>query len=303
MRVLVTVASGFIGRCLVQRLVAEGYEVVLLFEGPADVKPAIPKQLAEYNPQIQTFSGDLRDRALVADLVQDSRPDSAIHLAAVGVTDPFLDYETAIEHNVLGTVNLAQALFDAENGLNRARQLVVARTPGEDSNMNVYSASKAASWSFCTMFARTKRWPISGAVIYQAYGPDQPAHTIVPAAMRAALAGKDFKMTSGSQIRDWIYKDDVAQGLVAALDSDLSPGKSFDLGTGQATAISDLVQMIYRLVNRGGRALVGALRDRPGEAQIQVADAARSEKLLGWRSTTSIIEGLTKVMDSLDSPD
>ncbi|HET6445267.1 MAG TPA: SDR family NAD(P)-dependent oxidoreductase [candidate division Zixibacteria bacterium] len=303
MRVLVTGASGFIGRCLVQRLVTQGYEVVLLFEGPTGVKPSIPNQLAEYNHQIQTISGDLRDRALVANLVQESKPDSAIHLAAVGVTDPFLDYETAIEHNVLGTANLAKALFDAENGLNRARQLIVARTPGENSNMNVYSASKSASWSFCTMFAHTRGWPISGAVIYQAYGPDQPVHTFVPAAMSAALAGKDFKMTSGAQIRDWIYIDDVAQGLVAALDSDLAPGKSFDLGSGKATAIFDLVQMIYRLVDRGGRPLVGALPDRPGEAQKQVADAARSEKLLGWRSTTSIVEGLTKVMDSLDSPD
>lgn len=296
MRVLVTGATGFIGRTLVRRLLTEGYETVCLVEGMRGVKPPVPEQLAEFHHLIQTYSGDLRDRESIEDLIHKSNPDSVIHLAAVGVTDPFLDYESAIEHNVVGTINLVHALFNTREDNQYASRLIVARTPGEASNMNVYAASKAAAWAFCSMYAQTKGWPIAGAVIFQVYGPGQPDHTLVTAAMMAALAGKDLEMTSGTQQRDWIYVDDVADGLIASLESDLDPGCSFDLGTGKTLSVYEMVDEIYRLVGGGGRPLKSALPERPGEVDLQQANALLSKELLNWRSTIPVSEGLGRVL-------
>lgn len=298
---LVTGGAGFIGRSLIRRLLAEGYETVLLVEGSGEVEPVIPDQLVAYGQLIQTYFGDLRDRDLIGELIRKSNPDSVIHLAAAGVADPFLDYKAAIEHNVVGTINLVHSFFEARLERQHAGQLIVARTPGETSNMNVYAASKAAAWAFCSMYAQTKGWPITGAVIYQAYGPGQPDHTFVTAAMKAALAGTDLQMTSGVQQRDWIYVDDVADGFIAALKSDLAPGFSFDLGTGKSTSVGAMAEKIYQMVDKGGRPLIGSIPDRPGEATSQIADAGRTESLLGWRSTVSISDGLKKVLDELES--
>ena len=102
-------------------------------------------------------------------------------------------------------------------------------------------------------------------MIFQAYGPGQPSHTFVQAALRSALAGQDFAMTSGVQSRDWIFLNDVTDGLVAILDKDLQPGKSVELGTGRGTTLLDVAELAYQLVGHGGRPLIGALPDRTGD--------------------------------------
>jgi nucleoside-diphosphate-sugar epimerase len=298
----VTGAAGFIGRSLVRRLLAEGYETVLLIEGTGERKPPIPDYLIGFGQLIQTYSGDLRDRGSIEGLIRKSNPDSVIHLAAAGVTDPFLDYKSAIEHNVVGTINLVHSFFAAQTDHQHAGQMIVARTPGETSNMNVYAASKAAAWAFCSMYAQTKSWPIAGALIYQAYGPGQPDHTFVTAAMKAALAAEDLKMTSGAQQRDWIYVEDVAGGFIAALESNLAPGVSFELGTGISITVADMAEKIYQMVDKGGKPRTGSLANRPGEVTSQIADAERTERLLGWRSSTSVADGLKLVLDALISP-
>ena len=217
-----------------------------------------------------------------------------VHLAAAGVTEPFLAVDTAVRHNLSASLNLIRACF--EKTFN-TEQLIVARTPGELSSMNVYAASKAAVWQFCQMYARTQGWPIHGAMIFQAYGVGQAECNLVPAALAAAQAGEDFPLTAGTQQRDWIYAEDVAQGLIAMIDSSLLPGQSLDLGTGLLTSVAEVVQQIYALVGGTGQPLVGVLPSRPGEEAVQVADVQQTRQLIGWRSQISLAVGLQQLLE------
>jgi nucleoside-diphosphate-sugar epimerase len=210
----------------------------------------------------------------------------------VGVADPFLALDTALRHNLYGTINLLRAAFGSfEEGAPPAR-VIVARTPGELTSMNHYAASKAAAWQICRMYARTQGWPIYGAMIFQAYGPGQPAHSLIPSAIRSARLGQDFPMTGGTQERDWIYVGDVAEGLNAALGADLEPGCTFDLGTGQATSLVEVVQEIYRQIGLGGEPRPGVLPSRQGEEARQLGDANKTARLINWRPTVPLSEGL-----------
>jgi UDP-glucose 4-epimerase len=296
MRVLITGATGFIGRLLVPRLISAGIEPVGL---------ALQNDIAQYEsradkePRLTLLPADLRDAALTAGVVAQIRPDRIIHLAAAGVTNPAIDSSLAVEHNVLGTINLIRAAFQNPKLANPAGQLIVIRTPGESHPANAYTASKAAAWSFCQMYARRHGWPIAGAMIFQAYGPHQPAHTFVQAAFRSALAGEDFDMSSGAQGRDWIYVDDVVEGLAAASAAGLPPGVSIDLGTGRRTSLLDVANMAYRLVGRGGAPNPGAIPDRSGEEISRVADVDHSASLIDWRPRVELLAGLRSVLESL----
>jgi len=296
MRVLITGATGFIGRLLVPRLVSAGIEPVGL---------ALQSDIAQYESRpdrvagLTLLSADLRNAAMTADIAAQVRPDRIIHLAAAGVTNPAIDSSLAVEHNVLGTINLIQAAFQNPKLDNPAGQLIVVRTPGESHPANAYTASKAAAWSFCQMYARRHGWPIVGAMIFQAYGPHQPAHTFVQAAFRSALAGGDFDMTSGGQGRDWIYVDDVVEGLAAASAADLPPGVSIDMGTGVRTSLLDVARMAYRLVGRGGAPNPGAIPERSGEEINLVADVDRSARLIDWQPQIELSAGLQLVLKSL----
>ncbi|MCI0395318.1 MAG: SDR family NAD(P)-dependent oxidoreductase [Chloroflexi bacterium] len=294
-RVLVTGATGFIGRRLVQRLVESGLPVTILMRETVGQGRPLPSPLATLRPQLDVAYADLRNYSLTSQAVRAASPSHVIHLAAAGVSDPFLPPETALRHNLDGTLNLLRACFAAPGLVERPRQLISGRTPGEQSAMNVYAASKAAAWSFCQMYARTQGWPIHGATIFQAYGPGQPAQMLIPSALAAALAGADFPMTAGAQERDWIYLDDVVDGLLAALDADLPPGETFELGTGRLTPVVEVVQKIFELASRLGRPLVGVLPGRPGEEARQAADAGRSRELIGWQAAVSLEEGLRRL--------
>lgn len=296
MRVLITGATGFIGRRLVPQLVREGAAVAILARENYTLGDPLPSELAALRPQLTVVYADLRNYNLTRRAIQEATPEAVIHLAAAGVTNPFLPVETALRHNLTGTLNLIRALY--EGASEPWPRLVIGRTPGEWSAMNAYAASKAAAWTFAQMYARTAGWPIYGAMMFQVYGPGQPAATLIPSALAAARSGADFPMTAGTQQRDWIHVNDVVQGALAALAASLPPGATFDLGTGQTASVAEVVEAIYRLVGRGGRPLLGALPSRPGEEPIQIARAARTQRLIGWRAAIPLLQGLRTLVES-----
>jgi nucleoside-diphosphate-sugar epimerase len=290
MRVLVTGATGFIGRALVPSLCAESdIDVSVLLRDKSTASDAQPESTAYYEG-ITAVKADLRDLDGTAGAIAEAAPDAVIHLAAAGATDPFLDVEHAVSHNLTGTINLLRACFE---GTDSCQQFLMARSPGETTAMNVYAASKAAVWKFCEMYVRTRQWPVRAAMIFQAYGPGQPNRALVPSAMRAALSGRDFPMTLGEQERDWTYIGDVVEGIMATVEADLEPGSTIEIGTGRKTSVAEVVQQIYRLVGRGGAPALGELKSRPGEARVQVADAHLTQALTGWKAGIDLGTGLS----------
>jgi UDP-glucose 4-epimerase len=297
MRILVTGATGFIGRHLVHELAEQGQSIAILLRDTYSGGRLLPPQLKKVRPQLDVVYADLRNYNLTTRALREASPEFVVHLAAAGVNEPFLAIDNALRHNLNGTINLLRACFEGA-GAGRISRVIVARTPGESSAMNIYAASKAASWKFCQMYARTQRWPIAGARIFQAYGPDQSIRALVPSAIRAALSEEKFPMTAGTQKRDWIYVDDVVKGIACALETDLVPGTTFDLGTGRLTSVADVVRCVFELVGGDGQPLVGALPERAGEEARQAPDLERTRELLGWKSQVSLKDGLQRVIDS-----
>ncbi|RLG23273.1 NAD(P)-dependent oxidoreductase, partial [Methanosarcinales archaeon] len=131
---------------------------------------------------------------------------------------------------------------------------------------------------------------------FQVYGPGQPEHTLVPAAIRAALGGEDFPMTPGQQARDFIYVEDVVDGVVTAATAPGVEGRSLDLGTGQAHTVRQVVERVWAMTGAPGRILLGALPYRVGEVMHLSADADRTARLTGWRARVGLEEGLRRTI-------
>ena len=296
MRILITGATGFIGSHLVPLLVGMPETAVSIlalesFSHP-DLSP-LPLALAAIRDQLDFVYADLRNFRLTVRAVEAAEPDCVIHLAAVGVTDPFMGIDTALRHNLNGTINLLRASFEKTR---TAKQLIVARTSGEPSNMNVYAASKSAAWNFCQMFARTQGWPIHGAMIFQAYGPGQSDRNLIPAAVNAAIAGQDFPMTAGTQQRDWVFVKDVAAGIAAMLNKPIPLGETVELGSGETVSVAEVVRLIYEIAGGPGQQRIGVLPSRPGEAPRQFANTKLTYSLIGWKTAVSLQTGLQKTI-------
>ncbi len=243
---------------------------------------------------------DVRDPQSVAGAVRSSSPEVVFHLAAVGATEPGIPPLPALRVNVEGTVHLLEALH--RQGVQRVVLVGTcheygAREAREGLDpFNFYAASKAAAWAFARAYWRACGLPVVTVRLFQVYGPGQPAQTLIPSAIRAALSGADFRMTPGEQQRDFIYVEDVVEGLMAAATAPSIEGESLDLGTGRACSILQAVERIWELTGARGRILAGAIPYRPGEVMRFVADADHTARLTGWRAAVDLEEGLRRTI-------
>lgn len=291
-RVLVTGATGFIGRPLVGALLAAGARVSAL---------VLPGEEALLSPGVRAFCGDVADAALLQRAVAESQPDVVFHLAAVGLTQPNLPAAEALRVNVGGTVALLEALRE----MGSARRLVLAGSAYEygarraDDSLdpfNAYAASKVAAWAFARAAYNTWGAPVVWARPFQVYGPGQPEQAFIPAALRAALRGDDFPMTGGEQQRDFIFVDDVVAGLLALAQAEGIAGRAFDLGTGVLHTLRAVAERIWVLTGARGSLLPGALPYRPGEVPAIPADPERARRLIGWQARVTLEAGLQKLI-------
>jgi nucleoside-diphosphate-sugar epimerase len=290
---MITGGAGFIGSRLCTALCQAGAMVAVVEPPSADLRP-----LAAVLHQMQHHPVDIRDAAAVQAAVIDSQPEYVFHLAAVGITDPFLPLELALAVNTYGSLNVFRACFQSMP-TGSVRRLVHTGTPyeyGEGAQceptpINPYAASKAAAFAIARMFHRTQSWPIVTVRPFQVYGPGQPAGAVVPAALAAARSGQPFRMTGGEQRRDFIYVDDVVSGFILGALQGVA-GRSYDLGWGHTYPVKEVILRLLAGLPAGMQPQFGALPYRPGESMELQADPESALRDLGWPPQVKLTQGL-----------
>jgi nucleoside-diphosphate-sugar epimerase len=298
-RVLVTGATGFIGSHLAERLVGEGAEVTLAVEPGAN-----QANIVNTLDKVRVYEVDLREGQMVRQLVRECQPSKVYHLAAVGVTEPDIDQTLTVQVNVIGTLNLLEALretgCDCFVNTGTCYEYGHNTPPMREDQMvdpiNAYAASKSAAWLFCNMYHRTRGHPIVTVRPFTVYGPRQSERALIPRTILSTLRGEDFEMTGGEQTRDFTYVDDVVEGYVRASLSKKAIGQTINLGTGEEHAIRDVVLKVLELMGSPVKPLIGVLPYRPGEIWRLYADSNKARELLGWQPQVGLEEGLRRTI-------
>jgi nucleoside-diphosphate-sugar epimerase len=288
-KMLVTGASGFIGYHLCRKLGGLGCKIHGISRA---------KRLTQMDV-IQWWQSDLSEPAEVLEIIKAIKPDIVYHLSScvTGSRDSEAVLPT-FNSNLVSTVNLLSALEKV--GCDRVLLTGSMEEPYfdqvEPSSISPYAASKWSSSIYGRMFHALYDLPVVILHVFMVYGPRQmDLKKLIPYVTLSLLKNEVPKVTSGRRQVDWIYIDDVIEGLICSAHTGKIVGCTVEIGSGTLTMVRSVVEELVSIINPDIKPDFGALGDRHFEG-VRIADASRTYKLLGWKSKVKIDEGLRQTM-------
>jgi UDP-glucuronate 4-epimerase len=305
MRILVTGGAGFIGSNLVDRLLADGSEVVAVdnFDPYYDeAQKRANLAWAARNPRFRLYDLDIRDAEGVLRLVAETRPEAIVHLAArAGVRPSIEDPALYAQVNVGGTVHLLEAacrleprprfVYASSSSVYGDRPFAPFReTDSVDRPISPYAATKKACELLAHTFHHLYGLPVTGLRFFTAYGPRNRPDLAVAKFADLIERGRPIPMYGdGSTRRDYTYVGDIVDGIVRAVDR-CTGHHLYNLGNSAPVGLAAMIAMLGEAL--GKTPVIQRRPEQPGDVSQTCADISRATAELGFSPRTSFPEGL-----------
>lgn len=305
-RILVTGAAGFIGSTLVDRLLAEGREVVGIDSfDPFYPAPEKHRNLkgAVSNSGFRLVIGDIRDEALLSRVFADGNFDAVVHLAALAGVRPSLERPAEYaDVNVNGTARLLEAAVRSRGPrfvLASSSSIYGERADGPfseedrvDHPISPYAATKRAGELLAHSFHAAHGIPVCCLRFFTAYGPRQRPDLAIRKFAECMLAGKSVPVFGdGSGRRDFTYVDDVIDGVVRVVDADLGY-RILNLGAGREISVLQMVGQLEESL--GLQANIEWLVPQTGDVSRTWADIKAAQQAVGYAPRVPFDKGIER---------
>lgn len=303
-RAIVTGGAGFIGSNLVDRLVAEGWEVHVidnLFSG-------FRKNLEHHGDKIELIEGSITDRKLVNRTIQEG--DTIWHLAAINSVPRSIEMPwESNEANITGTLNILIAAKD-----NKARRVIYSGSSSAYGNALVdikeeslsphpispYGLSKFGGEEYCRIFTSIYGLPTLTLRYFNVFGrrqnPTSPYSAVVPLFVNAMLRDKPITIFGdGEQSRDFTFVDNVIQAnFLAGTKDTIEPGV-YNVACGDSISVNDIVAKLEKLT--GYKFKVDHKPPRIGDVRTSRASIKKIERELGYQPLVTFDKGLEMALE------
>jgi UDP-glucuronate 4-epimerase len=309
--VCVTGAAGFIGSHLVERLLAQGSQVVGIdnfcdFYDPAIKRANIQKALESTN--FKLVEGDIRDPAAVLEATRGC--DTVMHLAAMAGVRPSLERPLLYQDvNINGTMQILEAVkknsvtnlvyASSSSVYGNNKKAPFSEDDRVDNPISVYAASKKACELLCHTYHAIWGLDITCLRFFTVYGPRQRPDLAIHKFSKLALEGKPVPFFGdGSMERDHTYVDDIIQGVTAAIET--NPGCGFrivNIGSDRPIRLDALVTAIEKAT--GKKISLDKKPVPPGDVRRTWADLTRARAELGYEPKTKLEDGLKTFVEWL----
>lgn len=303
--VLLTGGAGFIGSHLAESLLGLGVRVTVLDDFNDFYDPAIKEaNIAGFRDRITLERGDLRDIPFVESVFERGGFDCVIHLAArAGVRPSLADPRLYVSTNVDGTLNLLEAC--RKHGIGRfvfasssSVYGVNEKVPFSESDLiqrtiSPYAATKLMGEQLCSNYSNLYGIRCVCLRFFTVYGPRQRPDLAIAKFTRRIMDGMPIdQYGDGSTARDYTFIDDIISGILAAVRYEGADFDIFNLGESETHTLDKLIRVIEDTVGR--KAEIRRLPDQPGDVPRTFADVSKAKRLLGYRPSTSLEDGINR---------
>jgi nucleoside-diphosphate-sugar epimerase len=293
-RVLVTGATGCVGRHALPALVAAGW----------DVQAIASKQAPAETAGVTWHQANLLDREQMNRAVHQAGATHLLHLAwyiapgrwaAAPENFEWVEASVALMRafRAAGGARIVTAGSCLEYDWNFGRSFSESGTPCTPHT--VYGTCKNALQMLTSAYAAGTGMTSAWGRIFFLYGPHEHPDRLVASVIRSLLAGEPAKTSHGNQIRDYLFAGDVADAFVALLGSDLAG--PINIASGRPIALKEIITRIGQLVGRPDLIRLGAIPAAATDTPLVVADTTRLASVLSWRPRYDLDEGLTKTIE------
>ncbi len=293
-RVLLTGATGFIGRQSIPFLRERGYEIHAVSSQP---QPATESSVAVWH------QADLLNPAYTADLLANIQPTHLLHFAWYAVPGK---YTTAAENLAWVQSSLALVQAFVQQG---GQRVVMAGTCFEYdwqygyctehvtpcAPNTLYGTCKHALAQMLQAYATQNGSSAAWGRIFFLYGPHEYPQRLVASIIRALLNHEPARSSHGKQIRDFLHVADVASAFVSLLDSPVTG--EVNIASGEPVTLRDIIFCIADILGQRDLVRLGALPARAGEPPLLVADTRRLREEVGWSPTYDLEHGIRQTIE------
>ena len=292
-RVLLTGASGFIGKPTLRLLLDAGHEVTALSRRHPNV----------YHSALSWIECDLAADKPLPTSIAESTLDVLIHLAWQGIPDFSL---AMCQQNLVMSQNIITSAFDAG-----VKRVVVTgscfeynRVSGSchEDDFSVprdhFTWSKLALLDWLAMQAEKAGVDWGWMRVFYAYGPRQREASLIPALINAIGKGETPNIRTPTARNDFVFVDDVADAIVAAVAAAKLNG-IYNLGTGASVSIHDICVAVNQHLTGAREQADALLTNATALSDVDFwAHAEKSRTELGWVATTALADGIAQTCDA-----
>lgn len=305
MNALITGIAGFVGSTLAERLVADGWNVV----GVDSVTPYYDVSQKRQNLEAVVAAGaivhDLDLRTADLSVLLDEA-DVVFHQAGQpGVRASWAEFDSYVEHNVLVTQRLLEALrrHPVSRLVYASSSSVYGNAPSYPTSEDTlprpqspYGVTKLAAEHLAGVYARNWGVPTVSLRYFTVYGPRQRPDMATHRLVEAAIDQTPFPLFgTGEQIRDFTFVGDIVEANLLAAASDVEPGSVFNIAGGGSTTLNHVIETVGRLV--GKRVPLDRLPSEAGDVWRTGGSFDAATAQLGWQPVVGIEDGLARQVE------